>query len=71
MKKIKIKSVSFRANMPLDNRYNHVHIEATADVPAGERPEAVIDQLKLFVAAELKRAKGEEVRTVSPGKFRV
>jgi hypothetical protein len=57
--------------MPLDNRYNHVHIEATADVPAGERPEAVIDQLKLFVAAELKRAKGEEVRTVSPGKFRV
>ena len=70
-KPIVIKEVSFQANIPVDGKYNHVHIMAAADVPRGENPKVVLDHLKQFVAKELKRAKGEEVRTVTPGRFRV
>lgn len=69
--KTKIKSVSFRANVALDVKFNHVHIEASADVPEGTRPEDVVDDLKLWVSKELKRAKEGEVLPQPVGRFRV
>lgn len=71
-KRVKIKSVSFRANVSTA-KYEHIHIEATADVPDGERPEAVLDQLKTFVAKELKFAKEGEVvpEPKVRGRFRI
>lgn len=70
-KPVKITSVSFRSNIALDSKFNHIHIEASADVPAGERPETVVDQLKTFVARELKRAKEGVVPPQPVGRFRV
>ena len=73
VKKYTIKSVSFRGNVAVDGKFNHVHVEAAADVPAGANPQAVLDELKEFVAAELRRAKeGEPVQVQRPsGRFRV
>ena len=74
-----IKTVSFRANLAQSSasssleRYQHLHIEATADVPAGEDPRAVLDDLKVFVAQELKVAKEGETPKPQPavrGSFR-
>jgi hypothetical protein len=53
---VKIKSVTVRSSIQLKS-FQHLHIEASADVPLGEEPEAVVDQLKSFVAKELKIAK--------------
>lgn len=71
MPKIRIKSVSFRANTSLDSKFNHIHIEASADVPLNERPEAVLDALKKFVAKELKFAKEGQVETAPARRFRI
>lgn len=68
---LKITSVSFHANAQMDGKYQHVHIEATAGVGPGENPSDVLDGLKDFVAAELRRAKGEEKIVTTPGRFRV
>lgn len=70
--KYKIKSVSFRSNFAVDGKYNHIHVEACADVPVGVNPQAVLDELKDFVANELRRAKeGEPVVQNPSGRFRV
>jgi hypothetical protein len=62
-----IKSVSFKANCSVEGRFNHVHIEAAADVPIGVSPRAVLEDLKEFVATELKRAKdGDKVHHIAP-----
>lgn len=53
---VKIRSVSFRANLAID-KFQHIHIEATADVPKDHEPEQVIEELKDFVARELIRAR--------------
>jgi len=67
-----IKTVSFRANMPLEGKYQHIHIEAAADVPEGCSATEVLDDLKSWVGTELRRARhGEAVREVPPGRFRV
>jgi hypothetical protein len=70
---LKITSVSFRANCAVDGgqKFNHVHIEATAQVDAGKSPAFVLDCLKEFVAEELRIAKGEVRTVVTPGRFRV
>lgn len=72
-KLIKIKSVSFRANVSVDGKYNHIHIEASADVPEGRKPEDVLETLKGWIAYELRKAKeGEaQVPVVPTGRFRV
>jgi len=66
---IVISSVSFRGNLPIAG-FQHIHIEATASVPAGVAPDVVLDELKKFVAAELKRAKDGVVEPVTrEGRF--
>lgn len=72
-KRFTIKSVSFRSNVNIDGKYNHAHVEASADVPSGVNPQLVLDELKDFVAQELRRAKeGEPVPVVkTSGRFRV
>ena len=61
-KKLKsaIKSVTFRANVPVSGQYQHVHVEAAADVAPGDSPSDVIDMLKDFVRSELLAAKNGE-----------
>ena len=58
--KASIKTVTFRANTPITDKYQHVHVEVSADVPPGEQPGDVLDMLKEFVARELKIAKEGE-----------
>jgi hypothetical protein len=67
-----IKTVSFRANVDIE-KFRHVHVEASADVPAGVDPRSVVDDLKAFVAAELRRAKEGEVPASvrSDGRFQI
>jgi hypothetical protein len=73
-KEVVIKTVHFRANLAPDEdeRFQHIHIEAVADVHEGFTPRQVLDALKTFVHGELQRAaQGEapaEVRR--PGRFR-
>ncbi len=71
MKKVlSIKSVSFRSSIPVE-KFQHVHIEASADVPQGTDPSTVVDRLKVFVAAELRRARDGQKETVAKqGRFR-
>lgn len=54
--KVRIKSVSFRSCVSIGS-YQTVHVEASADVLLNQTPEQVVDKLKVFVAAELRRAK--------------
>lgn len=66
-----IKTLSFRSSLQL-KPFQHVHIEATADVPAGATPGVVMEVLKAYVAAELRIAK-EGFPTPQPhvdGRFR-
>jgi hypothetical protein len=70
LKQVKIKSVSFRSSIQL-KEFQHVHIEAAADVPVGESAGHTLDVLKKFVAAELRRAKEGEVPAAREGQFRV
>jgi hypothetical protein len=55
-KPVVIRSVTVRSSIQLKS-FQHLHIEASADVPDGEAPEYVVDKLKAFVAKELKVAK--------------
>jgi len=59
----RIKSVSFRSCVTIA-QFRTVHIEASADVPVGVDPTKVVEDLKNFVASELKIAKDGEVRPV-------
>ena len=53
-RKLNITAVSFRANGPAkDAPYSHVHVEATASVPTGTKPEAVLEDLREFVLEQL------------------
>lgn len=56
---IVIKTVSFRGNIAVgeERSFQHVHVEATADVPKGDDPTRVLEALKEFVARELKVAR--------------
>lgn len=64
---MRIKSVSFRSNIEV-GRFQHLHIEMSADVAEGETAREVLDALKNAVAMELIRAKnGEQVKV--DGKF--
>ena len=51
--KVIVKTVSFRASLPLTEKYRTVHLELTADVPPGASTEQVLEHLKLEVAANL------------------
>lgn len=65
----KITSVTFRSNVDI-KPFHHIHIEATAQVLPGQTASGMLDQLKYFVANELRIAKeGESVER--PGRFRV
>lgn len=66
-----ITSVSFRSSVPGPDRFQHLHVEATASVPPGEDAEAVLDGVKDFVARQLVRAKRGEVAAPVPveGRF--
>jgi hypothetical protein len=68
---VKIKSVTFRSSIPTGTKFQHLHVEASADVPAGANPSAVLDGVKAFVARELVRARdGEKPKPVArPGRF--
>ena len=70
VKKVAIKTVAVRSSIQLKS-FQHFHVEATADVPEGEEPAYVIDQLKAFVALELTRAKEGKVAPAPPvqGRF--
>jgi hypothetical protein len=70
VKKVRIKTVTFRSSTQIKS-FQHVHIEACADVPEGESAEATLDTLKDFVAKELRRAKEGEVPPEPVGRFRV
>lgn len=64
---MRIKTVSFRSSIEV-GKFQHVHIEMSADVEDGQTAREVLDQLKGAVAVELVRAKqGEESKT--PGRF--
>ena len=52
----RVDRVSFRSSIEV-GPYQHVHVEASAAVPAHQNPSDVVDELKVFVAAELKAAK--------------
>lgn len=71
--KLKITSVSFRANCITDanKKFEHIHVEATASVDSDEDPREVLDGLKEFVASELRAAKGDVYQVTTPGRFRV
>lgn len=51
--------------------YQHVHVEASADVPKGEDPALTLDKVKRFVAQELQRARtgGKPVPQERQGRF--
>lgn len=68
----KITSVTFRSSVPGDQRFQHLHIEASASVGPNDDPSAVLDGVKMFVARELKRAKTGRVEPQPPvqGRFR-
>jgi hypothetical protein len=65
---VAIKSVSFRGNIAtsIQNRFQHVHIEAAADVLPDQSPREVLDFLQEFVARELKRARDGETAPPVP-----
>lgn len=67
---MKIDRVTFRGNIET-RQFQHVHVEASAMVDAGEDPQAVLDAVKTFVASELLRARdGEKVEPrPAPGRF--
>lgn len=68
--KIKLDRVSFRSSIQIKD-FQHVHIEAGANVPPGADPRMVIDELKKFVAEELRAAKDGRMPTPRPaGRFR-
>lgn len=68
-KQARIKSVSFRSSVEIGH-FQHAHVEASAEVGPGESASAVLDQVKLFVADELRRAKhGEREVVAKSGKF--
>jgi hypothetical protein len=62
-KKVRISKVSFRANVQL-KPYQTAHIEAECEVPAGVTPQEAVEQLKEFVAEELKTTKHGKERMV-------
>lgn len=66
---VKIKTISFRSMIEL-RRFQHAHIEVTADVPVGGGAADTLNELKHFVAEQLRIVK--EGRTVqpAPGSFR-
>lgn len=66
---VKITSVSFRSSVQL-KPFQHVHVEATAQVLPGQTADRVLDLLKTFVANELRRAKEGDVLPVA-GRFRI
>lgn len=57
----RIRSVSFRSSVQIKS-FQHVHVEASADVPLNRTPESVLDDVKKFVARELLRAKNGEIK---------
>lgn len=71
--KARIKQVSFRGNIAVDGKFQHVHIEAIADVPPGEDPSVTLDVLKEWVGEELKVSRdGVRTEVVAPARrFRV
>lgn len=54
---VKIKSVTFRSSIPGAKQFQHLHVEASADVPPGANASDILDGVKAFVARELVRAK--------------
>lgn len=56
VKRVKITQVTFRS-MVMVGKFQTVHIEASAQVGAGESPSEVLAGVKQFVAAELRRAR--------------
>lgn len=68
--KVKVVRVSFRSSVEI-KPYQHAHVELTADVLPGQTVAQVLDDLKLQVAAELRRAKTGEVPTEKSGRFQV
>ena len=72
-KKLVITSVTFRANCLADpnQKYNHIHVEATAAVQGNDNPSDTLNALKEWVASELRIAKGEVRKVETPGRFRV
>jgi hypothetical protein len=62
MKRIRITSVSFRANGPTVGKpFSHVHVEATAQVSQSDAPSEVLSALRTFVIAELSISQSERV----------
>lgn len=53
----RITHVSFRSSISGAAQYQHLHVEATAEVAQGDDPSKVLDGLKVFVAQELHRAR--------------
>lgn len=53
----RITHVSFRSSISGAAQYQHLHVEATAEVGANDDPTVVLDGLKVFVARELHRAR--------------
>jgi hypothetical protein len=70
LKQGRITSVTFRANVQLEP-FHHTHVEATRSVGTDETPEQALQDVKDFVAQELRIAKGEVRKVETPGRFRV
>lgn len=52
----RITSVSVKANTAYGSRFQHIHVEATANVGPNQTPEEVVADLKVFVAQQLARS---------------
>jgi len=62
----KIKTVSFRSNVTV-KPFHAVHIEVSADVGPREKPERVLEELKRWVAQQLRLVKGATPRPKTLG----
>lgn len=60
----RIRTITFRSNVAI-GKFQHAHIEVTADVPLNRKPESVLVDLQRFVAKELTKVREGEVKNIT------